>query len=121
MFVDIYNLPSTDIQAYMDGASKPLNLKYTVAFAARRVLWRFATRTNEIQAVEDTSGSYTFISDGLKKFISEKPIPLSDKASKTLVAKNGTLTVTSPLPNPQADRLLAKKNEIYTTETFINF
>jgi hypothetical protein len=121
MFVDIYNLPSSDTQAFMDGTKKPLNIKYTIAFAARRVLWRYTTRTTEITSVEDTSHSYTFIADGSKQFISEKPIPLSDAALKTLVAKHGSLTVTSPLPNPQADRLLTKKNEIYTTETFINF
>jgi hypothetical protein len=121
MFVDIYNLPSSDIQAYLDGTNKPLNIKYTIAFAARRVLWRYTTRTTEITSVEDTSHNFTFIADGLKQFISEKPIPLSDAALKTLVAKHGSLTVTSPLPNPQSDRLLAKKNEIYTTETFINF
>jgi len=121
MFIDIYNLPSSNLQACLDGLGKPTQIKYTIAFAARRVLWRFAMRTDSITSVKDTSNSYTFIADGLRKFISEKPIPLSDAARKTLVAKNGALTVTSPLPNPQADSLLAKKNEIYTTETFINF
>jgi hypothetical protein len=121
MIVDIYNLPATDTQAYLDGTNKPLSIKYSIAFAARRVFWRYTTRTNEITSVEDTSHSFTFVSDGFKQFISAKPIPLSDAAFKTLVAKHGALTVTSPLPNPQADRLLAKKNEIFTIETFINF
>ena len=85
------------------------------------MLWIYNTRTNAIDKIEDTDGEFSFKADGLKKFISQKPIPFSESARKTFLAKSGTLTITSPLPNPQADRLLEKKSEIYTTATFINY
>lgn len=120
-FVDVFNLPASNPQSFLDGAQKPKRTKYIIAFAALRVLWRYHTRTNTIDKIEDTEGQVSFKTDGLKKFISKKPIPFSEAPKKTLVAKSGSLIITSHLPNPQSDRLLEKKNEIYTTETFINF
>ncbi len=121
MFVDIYNLPDTDAQAIIDAAQKPLHTRFTISFAARRVLWQYKTRTSTIDKIEDSGGVYLFKADGLRRFISLRPIPLSDTAIKTLVAKSGTLSIASPLPNPTADRLTEKQNEIYSTESFINF
>lgn len=120
-FVDIFNLPASNPQSFLDAAHKPKRTKYTIAFAARRVLWRFSTRTTIINKIEDTNGQLSFKTDGLRKFISQKPIPFSNLPRKTLVAKSGSLIITTHLPNPMSDRLMEKKNEIYTTETFINF
>ncbi len=121
MYIDVYNLPAADPQAYLDAASKPKHLRYTISFAARRVLWQYNTRSALIDAIVDGDGNYLFKSKGIKQFISQRPIPFSDAALKSLVAKSGGLSITSPLPNPQADRLSEKVNEIYTSESFINF
>lgn len=121
LFIDIFNLPAADPQSFVDAAQKPKRTKFTISFAARRVLWRYKTRTDTINNIQDTDGNFTFKTDGLRKFISEKPIPFSEAAQKTFVAKSGTLNIVSPLPNPQPDRLLEKQEEIYTTESFINF
>jgi len=121
MFVDVFHLPDSNPQSFVDAALKPKRTKYTIAFSARRVLWQYKTRTGVINNIEDTTGDFAFKSNGLRKFISNRPIPFSDVARKTLVAKSGTLNITSPLPNPQADKLLDKQNELFTTESFINF
>ena len=121
IFIDIFNLPASAPQALVDAAKKPKRTRFTIAFAARRVLWNYSTRTDLIDKIEDTDGEFIFQSDGLRKIISKKPIPFSEITRKTLQAKSGTLTVASPLPNPQADKLLDKKNDIYTTASFINY
>ncbi len=123
MFADIFHLPADHPQSFLDADQKPKRKKFTVAFAARRVLWRYKTRTDIIKQIEDTDGesNYSFKPDGLRKFISHQPIPFSETAITTFVAKSGSLKITSPLPNPQADKLLEKQNGIYTTEAFINF
>jgi hypothetical protein len=121
MYIDIFNLPATNPQAYLDAGNKPKKLRYSISFAARRVLWQYNTRSALIDTIVDGDGNYLFESKGIKKFISQRPIPFSDTALKSLVAKSGGLSITSPLPNPQADRLSEKVNEIYTSESFINF
>jgi len=121
IFIDIFNLPAANPQAIVDGAKKPKRTKFTIALAARRVLWNYSTRTDAIDKIEDTDGEIIFQPDGLRKFISKKPIPFSESPRKTLVAKSGALTISTHLPNPQADKLLDKKNDIYTTATFINY
>jgi hypothetical protein len=121
MYIDIFNLPATNPQAYLDATNKPKKLRYSISFAARRVLWQYNTRSALIDTIVDGDGNYLFESKGIKKFISQRPIPFSDTALKSLVAKSGGLSITSPLPNPQADRLSEKVNEIYTSESFINF
>ena len=121
IFIDIFNLPAANPQAIVDAAKKPKRTKFTIALAARRVLWNYSTRTDAIDKIEDTDGEIIFQPDGLRKFISKKPIPFSESPRKTLVAKSGALTISTHLPNPQADKLLDKKNDIYTTATFINY
>nr|WP_294944961.1 hypothetical protein [uncultured Mucilaginibacter sp.] len=120
-FVDIFNLPAADPQAILDADQKPKHTRFTITFGARRVLWNYNTRTTVIDKIEDTSGDVVFQPNGAKQFISKKPVPFSEIPRKTLVAKSGNLTITSNLPNPQPDRLLDKKNEIYTTASFINY
>jgi len=121
VFIEIFNLPETYPQSLVkpDGTLK--NVKYTLRFASRRVFWRYKIRTTTIDNIRDSSGDYTFKSDGLKYFISEKPIPLCDTSKKTLSANSGNLVITSPLPNPLPDRLLNKRDEIFTTEISVNY
>ncbi len=121
MFIEIYNLPSTAPQSFFDAANKPRRTRFTISFAARRVLWQYKTRTGIIDKIEDSDGNYLFKSNGLRRFVSLRPIPFSDVAMKSLVAKSGTLAITSPLPNPQADKLGEAIGEIYSSEAFINF
>jgi hypothetical protein len=121
MYIDIFNLPDSSSQAILDAGKQPLHTRFTIAFAARRVLWQYRTRTTTINTIADADGNYFFKSNGPKQFISLRPIPFSDSAMKSLVAKDGSLSITTPLPNPLVDRLLDKQNGIYATESFINF
>ncbi len=121
MYLDIFNLPAANPQAIVDAGGKPTRIRYTIAFSARRVYWQYKTRTAGIDKIEDNDGKYLFKSNGIRKFISLRPIPFSDQAMKSLIAKGGGLTITSPLPNPQADKLAGQVNGIYSTESFINF
>lgn len=119
-FLEIFNLPSSDPGSLVrpDGTLK--NIKYTIHFASRRVFWRYRTRTTVIDNIKDSAGEYKFKPDGPRIFISETPIPLSDTPRKTFSADSGNLVITSPLPNPMADRLLNKRDEIFTTEISVN-
>lgn len=121
VFIDIFHMPETDPRTLLkpDGTLK--NIKYTIRFASRRVYWRYKTRTNIIDNIKDSSGDFKFKADGLKFFISEKPIPFYDTPRKTFSANSGNLVISTPLPNPMADRLLNKRDEIYTTEISVNY
>lgn len=121
MFIDIFHLPKTDPNSFLKMDDTLKGIKYTLQFSGRRVYWRYKTRTNAIDTVLDSTGEFTFVADGPRFFISEKPLPLSDVPRKSLSANTGALVVTSPLPNPRTDRLKEKRNEIFTTESFINY
>ena len=119
-FLEIFNLPLSDPRSIVrpDGTLK--NIIYTIHFASRRVFWRYRTRTTVIDNIKDSAGEYKFKPDGPRFFISETPIPFSDTPRKTFSADSGNLVITSPLPNPMADRLLNKRDEIFTTEISVN-
>ncbi len=119
-FLEIFNLPPSDPRSLVrpDGTLK--NIKYTIHFASRRVFWRYRTRTTVIDNIKDSAGEFKFKPDGPRFFISETPIPFSDTPRKTFSADSGNLVITSPLPNPMADRLLNKRDEIFTTEISVN-
>jgi hypothetical protein len=119
--IDIFHTPAGSPKSLLNPDGTTKNLKFTIRFGSRRVYWRYKTRTNTINKIEDSSGDYKFKPDGLRQFISERPIPLTEAPRKTLTANTGNVVVTSPLPNPRVDRLLDKKDEIFTTETFINY
>jgi len=121
MFIDLFHLPKTHPNSFLKMDDTLKNIKYTLQFSGRSVFWRYRTRTNTINKILDSAGEFTFKADGTKFFISEQPIPFSDAPKKTLSANTGTLVITSPLPNPRADRLGDKRDEIFTTESFINF
>ena len=121
MFIEIFNLPKTDSRSLIKADDTLKNVKYTVRFASRRVFWRYRTRTTAIDTIKDSSGDYKFKSDGSRFFISRQPIPLSDTPRKTLSGNNGNLVIASPLPNPQSDRLLNKRDDVYTTEIYVNY
>jgi len=121
MFIEILHLPKTETNSFLKPDDTLKNIKYTLQFSGRRVFWRYKTRTSSIDKILDSTGEVTFKADGPRFFISEKPIPFSDAPKKTLSANTGTLVITSPLPNPRTDRLGGKRDEIFTTESFINY
>ena len=121
MFLDIYHLPKNHPNSFLKADNTLKNIKYTLQFSGRRVFWRYKTRTNAIDKILDSSGEFTFKADGSRFFISERPMPLSDVPRKSLSANTGALVITSPLPNPRTDRLREKRDEIFTTESFINY
>jgi hypothetical protein len=121
MYVDVYNLPHTSAQAILTATGEVKKTRYTLAFAARRALWKYKTRTTIISEIKDTDGRYLFKTDGAKQFVSLRPIPFANTPMRSLVAKDNGSSLLSPLPNPTADRLLDAQNGIYTTETFINY
>ncbi len=121
MFIDIVHLPKTHPNSFLKMDDTLKKIKYTLQFSGRSVFWRYKTRTNAINKILDSAGEFTFKSDGTRFFISEQPIPFSDAPKKAFSANTGSLVITSPLPNPRADRLGAKRDEVFTTQSFINF
>jgi hypothetical protein len=120
MYIDIYNLPDTHPQAMLSATGEIKKMRFSVAFAARRTLWKYKTRTTAVSEIKDTDNKYPFAADGSKQFISLRPIPFANKAI-LLEARNGSSEVLSLLPNPPADRLSAEQTGVYTTEIFINY
>jgi hypothetical protein len=120
-YIELHHLPHTHSNSFLNPDGTLKKIKYTLQFAGRRVLWRYKTRTSTINTIVDATGEFTFKVDGTRYFISERPIPLSDAPRKSLSANTGSLVITSPLPNPRTDRLKERRDDIFTTESFINY
>lgn len=119
--IDIFNLPSNFPQALLKANNSLNSPRFKIDFAARRVFWRYKTRTALIDLIEDGDGQFDFKPDGARAFVSEKPIPFSQVPRKNLLAKSGGIKISTHLPNPLPDRLLPAQNDIYAAESFINF
>src|SRR5690606_27088235 len=76
------NMPLNSRIFSNEGSLKEIN--YHIHFANRAVLWKYNTRTSDVDQIEDSANQIQFTSPVAKTFVSTKPIPLTQAPITTL-------------------------------------
>jgi len=118
------HLPASNHFSLFDASGKPKGKQFIIRFSNRSVIWKYQSRTNDVTAVQDTSGNIVFVPGPGNQFISEKPVPLKEKPLTTLLLKSTALGEISPLANPEKSRLgsIVKSGNTYLcSEIHLNY
>ena len=124
--IEIFNhLPGKDDYSLLDDNENIKNIKYSICFANRRVLWKYIRKDGKAISVSDTGDTaYVFNLNG-EEFVSAAPIPLSENVLKTLKLDfNSKDFSMQALPNPSVQRLgkfLQNDFNYFCSEIFLNY
>jgi hypothetical protein len=125
--IELFNhLPASNAFALFNAQGKPKATSFTLRFANRSVIWKYLARTNDITSVEDFSpiSPLSFISQAGNQFVSDRPIPLSEKPRTTLMLKSTALGDITPVANPRNDRMgiiVQDGNTYLCSELYLNY
>ncbi len=109
------NLPSANTFSLFDNQGKPKGSRFTLRFSNRSVIWRYVSRSTDVTAIKDSALTHNFTPLPPNRFISTKPIPMSEKPINTLFLESTALGKVSPLANPPNNRLsvIEKDGNLY--------
>ncbi|WP_439695021.1 hypothetical protein ACFGVS_18005 [Mucilaginibacter sp. AW1-7] len=124
--IEIFNhLPAGNNFSLFDASGVSKQSKFTLRFANRSAVWRYFTRTTDVDVIKDTASVYTFNSVAASKvFTSAVPIPLKERPITTISAHGTKLGNVAPLANPGVNRVnqIMQNGEIYyCIEKHLNF
>lgn len=121
--IEIFNrLPASDEFALFDSAGVPKERTFTIHFANRSVIWKYLAKTTDITAVQDPV--HTFTPFAPRQFISNEPIPLTEKPINTVSIHSTIFGDITSIANPVRDRLqmITKDGDTYyCAEKFLNY
>lgn len=121
--IEIFNhLPASDDFALFDSAGVSKESTFTIHFANRSVIWKYLAKTTDITAVQDPV--HTFTPFASKQFISNEPIPLTEKPIVTVSIHSSIFGDIPSVANPVRDRLqmITKDGDTYfCAEKFLNY
>lgn len=124
--IEIYNhLQAGNNFSLLDASGVAKQSKFTLRFANRSAVWRYFTRTTDVDIIKDTALVYTFNSVAASKvFTSAVPIPLHERPITTISAHGTKLGNVAPLANPGVNRVnqITQNGELYyCIEKHLNF
>jgi len=124
--IEIFNhLPAGNNFSLFDASGVAKQSQFTLRFANRSAVWRYFTRTTDVDVIKDTALVYTFNSVVASKvFTSAVPIPLKERPITTISAHGTKLGNIAPLANPGVNRVnhIMQNGELYyCIEKHLNF
>lgn len=126
--IEIVNyLPASNAFSLFNASGLAKSPVYTINFANRSVIWKYIARSNDVTAVSDSRPLpdkllFTTLPDN--QFVSEKPVPISEKPLTTLSIESTALGNISPVANPGTERLGTIEmdgNAYYSAELHLNY
>ncbi|MGB1204923.1 MAG: hypothetical protein ACPG5B_04705 [Chitinophagales bacterium] len=93
---------------------------FVVRFKNRSTIWRYLVRGQQAEMLEDVSKKYIFNKISNSEFVSQTPIPLSQKPHSHLELELENLQKVRKLPNPSPLRINPINNKIYSN-IYLNY